>query len=330
MKIAYVSYIDFGKNNASYNRVYNNCLALENLGNNISFFGKKNLIIFPSRRISKLDIINYFFISLRDIISCKYVVCYNLKSAHMIFILLVGFVSRTKIISDITEWHSPESRYFLYKQIKVFNVYVRMRILNRLTSGNILISSGLIKYYGRSKNIIIPPLSDQKNVNVNYDCESTRLIYFGGSGGQVKDKIDEIFRLRSSLRRHVPIVIIGDKVNKSFLKNTDLQFEWVDNCTLDSLIKKSDILVLLRDNNRLNETSFSTKLVESISRGLKVVCTHFPGMDSHMNTNLDKQVSVIGKDDYQEFIDESIAFDYANIFYYKNYEDKFKELFIYR
>lgn len=332
MKITYISYIDFKKSNASYSRVYNNCIALGAICNNISFFGKNGLIKFTTGHSINLNLKKYLFKSFIDVITSKYVVCYNLKSPHMIFLLVVGFLSRTKIISDITEWHSPDSRFLLFKKIKIFDVFVRMRILNKLTYGNILISSGLIKYYGRSKNIIIPPLSEKKNVQVNYNCKNTRLIYFGNSGGDSKDKVSQIFNLRNSLKSQVPIILIGDKVNKSLLKNNDRQFNWVDKSTLDSLIKKSDILILLRENNRLNETSFSTKLVESISNGLKVICSHFPGIDSHMNNYLSKQVFVINinNENYEEFINESIAFEYANIFYNKNYKNEFKELFIHR
>lgn len=335
MKITYISYIDFKKNNASYSRVYNNCIALDTISNNISFFGKNGHINFTNGQIINLDLKRYLFKSFIDLISSKYVICYNLKSPHMIFFIIIGFLSRTKIISDITEWHSPDSRFSFLKKIKILDVFIRMRVLNKLTYGNILITSGLIKYYRRSKNIIIPPLSEKKNVTVNYSSKNTRLIYFGNSGGDSKDKVSQIFNLRNSLKTQIPIILIGNKVNRSLLKNNDRQINWVDKSTLDSLIKKSDILVLLRENNRLSETSFSTKLVESISNGLKVICSNFQGIDSHMNNYLSKQVFIINNANkknksYEDFIKQSLTLEYENIFYNKNYINEFKKLFIHR
>jgi glycosyltransferase involved in cell wall biosynthesis len=199
-----------------------------------------------------------------------------------------------KIIGDCTEWYSTKGANIIFKIIKGFDSFLRMRVIQRKLDGMIVVSSFLEDYYISHKNIVrIPPLVDinEKKWSISTDERLVdRKIKFVYSGipGKTKDKINIVIEALYNLKKFKNYIfnIIGiteEQYLNNFYKHKKLLNVLKDRINFigrikheDSLkyLRQADLSILLREDTRSNKAGFPTKFVESISCGVPVLTTN--------------------------------------------------------
>lgn len=210
------------------------------------------------------------------------IVVYNYPSVALL--RLIGFCKRhnIKLIADVTEWYEPRGN-FVFRIIKGFDSYFRMRVLHKKLDGIIAISAYLYNYYKSMNRIQLPPLVDKNsekwNLITSEDRNYKKIVYVGSPGNGAKDRLDKIIAsLARIIRRLDPIKFVVIGITKT---------EYISSFGEDSLpkildsvvcfegrkkhleavseIKSADYSIFLRDKNLVNTAGFPTKFVESIT-----------------------------------------------------------------
>lgn len=207
-----------------------------------------------------------------------------------------------KVIGDCTEWYSTKGSSIVFKIVKGFDSFLRMRIIQKRLDGLIVISKYLENYYNECNNVIrIPPLVDieEEKWNINSE-ENTRndLIKFvySGSPGKNKDKInlfvEALYKMKDYDNYLFKVVgvtreqYINDyPEHEELLSALEGKIEFFGRIShLESLIqlKNSDFSIFIRDNIRLTKAGFPTKFVESISCGIPVITTNTSDLEDYL------------------------------------------------
>ena len=309
--ILYIGGFELPDKNAAAQRVLCNAKALNNLGFDTLFVGlSKGKDI--GKKIEKFEGFEYINLQYPDnlkqwlsyLTSIKqYIPFLSIKKPEMIIAYnfpaialneLHKWSSKVKIplIADCTEWYEANGN-LLFRLIKSFDTYLRMKKIHPKLDGIITISNYLFSYYSsKMKNVIkVPPLVDVnmdkwKLANNYQDSgESVDIIYAGSPGAGNKDRIDILLKILSQIKdegfskfKFTVIGITEQQYNISFAK--ELPFNIRENVvfkgrmshidTLDE-IKKAHFNIFIRDNNLANNAGFPTKLAESISCGTPVL-----------------------------------------------------------
>lgn len=220
----------------------------------------------------------------------KAVICYNYQSIS--FMKLKKYCNRNhiKIFADCTEWYSTKGASIIFKIIKGFDSFIRMRILQKRLDGLIVISSYLSTYYQDCKNVVqIPPLVDLteekwRTDSTNSNDNRINLVY-AGSPGRNKDCLDFIIEVLYELNEvsNFTFNIIGitkdqylkdNKNHKDIIERLGKKVVFYGRLShQESLkyIKLADFSIFIRENSRMNNAGFPTKFVESISVGTPII-----------------------------------------------------------
>jgi glycosyltransferase involved in cell wall biosynthesis len=215
-----------------------------------------------------------------------------------------------RLIADSTEWGTPQGK-LIFRLIKGFDTWYRMKIIHNQIDGIITISKYLYEYYStRNNNVIcIPPLVDKsmdkwiKGDLYKMNSSEIALVYAGSPGNGGKDRLDRIIHAvqiifeNYNLPIRLNIVGITKKQYFQFFKPNKLQLLSIDefasfkgrlshNDTL-SIVKSSDFEIFVRNDNKTNNAGFPTKFVEAISCGTPVLTnlTSNIGMYLHNGVN---------------------------------------------
>lgn len=204
--------------------------------------------------------------------------------------ILLNLCEKNKIplISDLTEWYSPnELPGGKFAPPAWLNEY-NMSILQKKVKNKIVISSFLNEYYSASNNIILPPLIDKdepkwKSFNsVLPEYDGIRILYAGNPSK--KDLLETILNavlecVRSGLK--LQFVMVGVSENNTLGYNNHKDFALfpdniifcgnVPQTKVPSYFKVSDFSIIIRKPNRKNSAGFPTKLVESMMAGCPVI-----------------------------------------------------------
>lgn len=216
------------------------------------------------------------------------IVVYNYPSFALIQLMFFCKKHNINLISDVTEWYQPEGK-LIFKIIKSFDSFLRMRILNKKIDGIIVISKYLFDYYKKNNIIQLPPLVDKKSAKWNgllsNESSFIKIVYAGSIGNSKKDRLDYVFLALSRIKfkvRDFTIFIIGitkdeyltifgvDSIPKNILDCITFKGRKTHEETIE-IIKEADYSLFLRDNNFVNTAGFPTKLVESISCSVPVL-----------------------------------------------------------
>lgn len=326
-KILYVGGFKLPDKNAAAHRVLANSKIFNQLGYSVTLIGhaddlSSNNLKFEGKVGDSIEMYsrpypNSFNKWIDYIISPKAIInfCEKYRPTHIIFynypsfaqLRLYFFLKKEKIIwlSDTTEWYSASQGNIIKRSIKKLDTSLRLRIINKLNDGNIVISKYLQKFYKNKNILLLPPLIDCEDgkwksvTGQSLDNKTLNLIY-AGQFGTKKDNLVEIFDIINEL-----IVENNFKINFSIVgmtledyqKNINSQsYDFIKfhgrkshSATL-KLIKESDFVFFFRTNNRVNTAGFPTKFVEAYTCAVPVI------------TNLSSDLSEYLKDGENGFV----------------------------
>lgn len=227
----------------------------------------------------------------------NYVIAYNYPGVALERIRKYCKRNAVKCIADATEWYKVSEGNLLYRMIKSFDSFYRMRMVHKRLDGVIAISRFLYEYYKDSVNtVMIPPtvdITDDKwNVEVQKDANTLTFIYAGSPSAQ-KERLDliveaiEMLDLEKSIKFNV-VGISKEQFVSIYSWNKPISERiifWgrVGHNKVIELTKKADWTIILRDNNWVVNAGFPTKLVESISCGTPVIINSFSNVNDYIN-----------------------------------------------
>lgn len=220
-----------------------------------------------------------------------YIITYNYPAIAQERIIRYARKHGIKVIGDITEWYRATSTP------KRIDTWLRMRFSNFHLDGIISISNFLSEFYQGRKVVQLPPFVDKKEAKWSIkpvkhnDDTGIRLVYIGT--GSIKDRLDIIIKnikIRGSNRFILDIIGI-----------TEEQFHQIYNLKIDfrslpyihfhgriphleaiQYLKNADFQIFFRDNIRVNNAGFPTKLVESFSAGIPVITNKISNISDYI------------------------------------------------
>jgi len=313
--ILYIGGFELPDKNAAAQRVVSNGKLFAELGYSVYYLGidrtltepkpvettKKVFEGFEYYRLkypSGLSNWMHYITSITDIVkiantidSLEYIIAYNYPALALV--KLNGWCKSKNIhlISDCTEWYDPQGTV-LYKTIKQFDTYLRMKVIQPKLDGLIVISGYLYSFYaGRMKNVIqLPPLVDSRAEKWTNNCLNNNkeivLAYAGSPGKFAKDRLDSllqalaVIKAETSIRFTLNVVgltkeqFVEDFGAGSFPETLEKEVSFKGRLPhTDALneIKCADYALFLRDYNLVNTAGFPTKFVEALSCGTPVL-----------------------------------------------------------
>ena len=192
-------------------------------------------------------------------------------------------------ICDISEWYTNSNRHFIFRLVRAYDSYLRMKILNKRVDGLIVISEYLEKYYTGQKMVRIPPLVDKKEEKWN--MQKIRLqegiihLIYAGWPSKTKERLDLLVSAVADISKKYPVQLdvygVSEKQYKtiygldtdSCIPSTVFFHGRVSHLETLRAVKNADYSLIIRESNRKNNAGFPSKLVESISCGTPVLTT---------------------------------------------------------
>ncbi len=371
--IVYVGGFELPDKNAAAHRVLSNGKILKNLGYDIIFVGIDKKIEFnkflPTTKtsvqgfeslslpypktmkewIKYLTSIDSLISILKGYTDIEALICYNYQSAAFMKLKRYCKKHKIKIIADCTEWYSTKGTNIIFKIIKGFDSFMRMRIIQKNLDGIIVISQYLEKYYSNSKNIIyLPPLVDTQEEKwatreQKIDTDDYIKIVYAGSPGLNKDKldilIDALYELRNKCQFRFNILgmtkeqYLNSCSNELKLHDLYERVNFLGQKThLESLeyVKNADYTMFIREDNRMTKAGFPTKFVESMTCGIPVITTKTSDLTNYLiegkngyfidiNKNMPSKLESIFQQEVKKINEMKIYCRKNNAFLYENY-----------
>ncbi len=274
------------------------------------------------------------------------VIAYNYPALALWKLRKICRMRGIKLYGDCTEWHTL-GRFNLKYLFIQFDMFFRLRFVQKKLDGMIVISRYLENYYKKhTKTVVLPPLVDihdakwdRSNVKPH---TGLRLVYFG-SPGPHKDKMEEIFAVVRQIPSRVMLQIVGltqeqyviDHPSEAgVIAGMNAQgklkfFGRLPHREALEIVKNSDFSIFYRKRDRTSMAGFPTKFVESISCGVPVVTTDTSDLREYVQ---DKKNALLLSEQYfgielskyiQSIIDckdatiwvEKVCFNYQNYLY---------------
>lgn len=369
--IIYIGGFELPDKNAAAHRVINNAKMFKELGYKVVFINKiveismlinnikrteyygfecweiyvKQSKIETLRAMHDISSIKSIFIQYSDL---KVIIAYNFPAIALLKIRSYCLSNSIKCIGDITEWYGTKDKSLIYKIIKGFDSTLRMRVINKMLDGLIVISKYLHHYYKNQENVIcIPPLIDLNDEKWAIEKENKKdkiTFVYAGSPSSEKERLDVIIDCISELSYYYPIAlnIIGItkeqflsmyKVKHDFLMNskpnTIIFHGKLNHIEAIRFVKQADFTFVIRDDIRLTRAGFPTKFVESITCGTPVISTDNSDLKQYIHNEMNGYI--VTTDKLKEDLERVIKFDKKikvenKIFDYKNYIEQTKQL----
>lgn len=346
--ILYIGGFILPDKNAAALRVIANAKALRDLGYNIIFLNSipnyskpnayKKYYGFECYECKRSNLIKYLlnYKNVKKIIekeNIDIVIAYNYPAIALNSLRKYCKKNNIICIADVTEWYVPTGN-LVFCLAKGFDSEFRMRYVHKKLDGIIAISDYLYKYYYHSVNTVkIPPLIDLKddkwNSNVRRNEGILKIVYAGQISAQ-KERIDLIIDLIEKTRLEIPIHlnIIGiteqqynDIYNKKYLGTRVSFLGRISNQEVIDNVKNSDWSIIIRDNNKVVQAGFPTKIAESITCNTPVIANKFSNILDYLNeTNsiIINDINDIDEDFLNKCLNLKNDFD-STIFDYRNF-----------
>lgn len=307
--ILYLGGFELPDKNAAAQRVVANAKLFSTLEYKVSFFGvnseikkaqqKKTLQIIDGFSfdtwqkkypVSKIEWIRFLtnISEVKKIVEHEFqgnldlIVVYNYPSIALCRLIRFCKKNQIKLVADVTEWYEPKGN-LIFRLIKGFDSFFRMRVLHNKLDGIIAISTYLSQYYSSKNCLQLPPLVD-KNSQKWMPIELTernfkKIVYVGSPGNGTKDRLDKIIlSLARIIDKISPFkfVVVGITKEEYLYNFGATAFPEI---LRDAIcfkgrkphreaikeIKKADYSIFLRDKNLINTAGFPTKFAESIT-----------------------------------------------------------------
>ena len=361
--IVYIGGFELPDKNAAAHRVINNAKIFRDLGYKVVFIGVDETLArgskitetktsnqgFDSWSIPYPSNISEWYKYLTDIKDFKsvfelydnacLVIAYNYQAIALHKIKKYCRKHNCKIIADCTEWYNNQGSKLVFKVVKGFDSFLRMRLIQKKLDGLIVISSYLEKYYN---NIIptlrIPPLVDiteDKWSDVSIEQEHQRVKFvFSGTLGRNKEKVDRIINAFSKVKNKelYKLEIIGINEQEYVIRYPD-DLEVLNKLRgnimfhgkkshLQSLkiLKSADFCIFIRENNFSNKAGFPTKFVESITSGIPVITTLTSDLNEYLSSEKNGfQINITNEENTIRILDRVINLERNEIAKMKNH-----------
>lgn len=248
---------------------------------------------------------------LLDAVKPVAVIAYGSVSNSFFSFLLNRWCKKNRVlfIPDCVDWLAGGSGGILFRIGKRLDTEFQKRYVNASGDGVIVVSTFLEDYYRLKgcKTLILPPLSCPDLAIASNDCckkTKKRLVYAGFpfpttrkivSNSSFKDRLDITLDILTELNEIDFIFDIYGIEKEDYLKclpkHIDLIDKMkdkivfhgvVDNKIVIKNISKADFFVLIRDQNRMTNAGFPSKIVESISLGVPVITTATSDLDVYL------------------------------------------------
>ncbi len=357
--IIYIGGFELPDKNAAAHRVRTNAKILKKLGRKVVYIGvnrenKTKIFIdgndeafcikYPK---TKKEWINYlsnpqeYIQIIEKYDNVESIILYNFQAVIMNKLIRYCKKHDIKIYSDVTEWYSANGHGFIYKVLKGFDTWFRMRVLNRKVDGLILVSKYLMSYYKDVNNrIYLPILTDLNDIKWLNDYKKSHnklmLVYAGNPGK--KDEIKILINAIQQVKRPYHLDIVGIS-EEEYFKNYNIEKISFDSskiefhgrlCHNDALnfIKKANYSIFFRENNRVTKAGFPTKFVEAISCKTPVITNKSSNINDYFNGKNGLCIDSIDVDEISRAI-ERIPYECdtnESVFDYNNYIDQVANL----
>lgn len=324
--ILYIGGFELPDKNAAAQRVVTNGKLLSKIGYNVYFAGinrERNDskpfyqinnglencwdIKYPS---SNLEWISYLSSTkwIKGLLESEFnnniysLIVYNYPAVALLKLHRFCKKNNIKLIADCTEWYQVTGS-IIFRIIKGFDTFFRMRIVHNKIDGVIVISKYLFNFYNnRAKTVVlIPPLIDKENPKWNIsDYKPNKikhLIYAGSPGNGNKDKLDIILEALSivKIERKTKFIlrIVGITQDqfilnfgrKSIPENIKSDLQFMGRLSHEDTIKyiqNADFSIFVREKNLATLAGFPTKFVESISCGTPVLTNASSNIEDYL------------------------------------------------
>ena len=313
--ILYIGGFELPDHNAAAQRVIGIAKGLKAIGYRVVFIN--SLKKYDNDRINEIDYFGFkcfeykreteydYLISGKTILRMikmimpDSIIAYNYPSVSLNKIRKYCNRNHIRCYADATEWYHAFEKNIIYRIIKNLDTAYRMRVVQKKMDGVIAISRFLYNYYKNSVNsVLIPPTVDMtedkwENETSN-DTNSDAISYvYAGFPSSLKEKLDTIVQSISEIakERKVILNILGitkEQFIKMYKWNAPISesiFFWghVEHQKVIKLIQKSDWAIILRENNRVVNAGFPTKVVEAISCGTPIVANEFSNIFDYLD-----------------------------------------------
>lgn len=241
-----------------------------------------------------------------------------------------------RVICDVSEWYTNKNKNPLFRLVRMYDSYLRMKVLHKKADGLIVISRYLQNYYKDCKTALIPPLvdiSDTKWQEVSKSNDGICKLVYAGWPSKTKERLDIIVNAVSGHIGKAELNIYGIDEQKyrsmydvdgSIAENIHFHGR-VSHLETVEAVKSAHFSVIIRENCRKNDAGFPSKMVESIACGTPVIITDISNVKDYVGDGnngfivssvefsqqlaeiVEKQCEVkVQKDvfDYHNFIDE--------------------------
>ena len=356
-KILYIGGFELPDKNAAAQRVVGIAKALRELGYSVCFlnslknFGEKEQIkkeyfgfeCYEYQRENEYDYLFKAKTVLSKIATIKpdIIFAYNYPAFALDKIRKYCVLNHIRCYADATEWYQAFGSNPIYRIIKNVDTRHRMKVVHKRLDGVIAISRYLYDYYNNCVNtVIIPPtvdISEEKwSISTEYNDNVVTFVYAGSPSAQ-KEKLDLIVSVIERIPSSCAILlnVVGVSAEQflqmygcNIVSSNRVKF-WgrVEHRKVIEIIKQSDWSILLRENNKVVQAGFPTKLVESISCGTPVIVNDFSNIKDYLDETNSIMVSEILDIDkaVSKAINSSIQIR-KDIFDYHQYMNQLKEL----
>ena len=318
--VLYIGGFELPDKNAAAHRVLSNAKILKDIGKKVVLVGiNKDLnqvnnvertfeivqgfetyaVPYPKKTsdwIDYLTSINDYIMIINKLGNVETVICYNFPSIALNKINKFCQHNNIKCIADVTEWYSVAGRSLVFKVIKGFDTWYRMRIIHKKLDGLIVISKFLKSYYHNNNVVYIPTLIDlnEKKWISNYrkSDQELRLVYAGNPGR--KDRIDILIGALKDVSRVYRLDVIGISQEQYIVKYPQHKI-FLESCKyitfhgrlghLETLefVKKANYSCFFRENDRVSKAGFPTKFAEAISCGTPVITNASSNIKDYMD-----------------------------------------------
>lgn len=308
-KILYVGGFILPDKNAAAQRVVSLAKGMRALGNEVVFTNYSGNIRcnrlteyfgFQCYEYPKRNILQHLsdISDIRKLVNelqITHVVAYNYPAVALWKLIRFCKHKGVVVIADSTEWYQAEGN-LLYRFVKTIDTEWRMRLLHKKVNAVIAISDYLFRYYSPVvKTIKIPAIvdiaEDKWDMNIQKNCDIITFVYAGSPSAQ-KEKIDSVVNVIENVshKKLVKLKIIGI-TQEQYEKMYNTEYNGVAVTFLGRIphkraieeIQAANWAIVIRENNKVVQAGFPTKVVESVSCGTPVLANRFSNIFDYLD-----------------------------------------------